>query len=233
MERRIVCLDLLDTAIPNGIFGFSGWKKDCLINISRELKVRAKFAPTMDLYRAHECLKRDIRKMKKIPPAWRWMAKFARRILEDCQDWLDPKMAEKYIRNEQKLGSKKKWNGSTFLVELSPVPAPSIRRARWTQIYGKRLKENREDLIKKRIKELRGIIAVYKPKYLFAYGETYWKHYCKIARLKESEFENVNGTKGRAKVGCISKTTVVLLPFLNNRRFGIKNAKKIMSRLLQ
>ena len=199
-------------------------------HINRELKVRANFAPIMDLYVAHRRLKRDIKKMKPIPSAWRWMAKFARRI-EGHEDWLDSKLALDYIRNEEKLGSTKK-KGRTFLAELSPVPAPSNSKTRWAKIYGKRLNKKRDELIRKRIKKLGRALAAHKPKYVFAYGESYWKHYCKIAGMKFRVAVNLRGKFSRAKVGYLKKTTVVLLPFLNNRRFSTVLAKKIVNTLL-
>lgn len=107
-------------------------------DISANLKARASFESTMDLHEAHMRLQErgspiDIEKQPPSTQVWQWMAKImlAREGIENWSDLISTNKeiqsrarkdirscAKKYIQYQ--LG---RFNGNTFLTELSPIPA--------------------------------------------------------------------------------------------------------------
>jgi hypothetical protein len=120
---------------------------------SKNLKARAKFGKTMDLHEAHKRLLEggrpiDIENKPPSTQVWRYMAKIML-AYNGNKEWKNRESVEEYVRF--KLG---RYNGQTFLTELSPIPARGTADRQWMT----RFKDKDPDLDRKmeeRKKDLR------------------------------------------------------------------------------
>jgi hypothetical protein len=96
------------------------------------LKARAHFDLTMDLYEAHLLLRKDNEPIDfavRIPrtPVWRYEAQMMLHI-DGERNWFDRAIYRAYI--QRKLGRQSS-DGNTFMTELAPIPSKSASDRRW------------------------------------------------------------------------------------------------------
>jgi hypothetical protein len=127
------------------------------IEARTNLKARASFEKIMDLHKAHLLLQRggqtiDIELNPPPTRTWRWMAKIMR-ANEGNADWNDLKLAEEFVRT--RLGrTSRNMNRSTFLTELSPIPARGTNDKNWMLEF-KHSVPDLDALLRKRKERLR------------------------------------------------------------------------------
>jgi hypothetical protein len=151
----------VDTVILTLLFGFIGLEEGLgdmnSIDALKNLKARAKFDDTTDLYKAHLLLQENgqpinIEKKPKFTPVWEYMGKvmLARR---GEKDWHHLEAARQYIR--QKLGRD---GGETFLTELSPIPSGNTGDKSWMKRFSM-LDPALDAKIKERRKALKALLG--------------------------------------------------------------------------
>ena len=195
-------------------------KKD----IQRNIEQRSRFKPVMDLADAMKLLDEnyDVNTLKKSrTPTWTWMAKI--------MGWLgyadSSSTPIEYIRT--RLGRKEQ---RTFLTDLFPLPAPSIKDEDWPVEY--RLlyptrKTYENAVLVKRQETLRQLIKNHNPRYIFAYGRACQQHYKSLVPASTWDEIRVEGNplKKRSifEVSMWDKTTMVITPFFGSRS-GLRTA---------
>lgn len=156
-------------------------------------------------------------------PTWRLMAKIARLLLDPlaADDWDDGKLARDYVCT--RLGAA---DGSTFLAEILPLPAPRIdtwpyARSHWETRadYLRAVLENRQRL-------LRGFALQHRPKVIFCYGSSLWEHYqgaFPAEAFREHRLLRRDPRKQAVavRVGAWEQAVVVLTPFFAPYRFPV------------
>jgi hypothetical protein len=133
------------------------------------LKARAGFEKTMDLYEAHRLLKKggefiDFKKKLPSTPVWQLMAKIMR-AHDGHKDWKDIKPAKEYIQS--RLG---RCDGDTFLTELSPVPAGKATDKTWKALLSER-DPDLDSKIKQRKEKLKKTLKENCPSLVICYGQ--------------------------------------------------------------
>ena len=182
------------------------------------LKARAGFENTMDLRKAHLLLQRDRQTIDielNPPPtrAWRWMARIMR-AHEGNADWNDPKLAEEFVR--QRLGRMNgTLNKSTFLTELSPIPARGASDKKWMLEFRHRVPDLDATLRirKERLRELAESASL-----IFCYGN---------GSNRAPQFADLLGTEWQSLTSDISisrDSRRLLLPF-----FGFRKEKQLQA----
>lgn len=197
-------------------------------DISENLKARASFKGTMDLREAHMRLRErgrpiDIENQPPSTQVWQWMAKImlARQGYEECSDLISAKedtrsRARKHIQScarkyiQYQLGRS---NDSTFLTELSPIPAAKTT----DQSFMSWFKENDTELevkITRRRDELNRMLKE-NPQSLvicYGYGNGGGRAH-EFAKFLEVEWQSVPG----CPEVCRSRDSKrLLLPFFGN-----------------
>jgi hypothetical protein len=142
------------------------------LDASRNLKARANFEKTMDLHEAHKMLHKkgcpiDIENKPPSTQVWRFMAKIMLAYNGD-DEWRNPKSGRVREYIQFQLG---RYNGETFLTELSPIPAHGAADRQWMALF----REQDPDLNSKmaqRTKDLQGALKKHCPSLVVCYGLT-------------------------------------------------------------
>jgi len=176
----------------------------------QNLRARAGFDKTMDLYEAHLLLKRkgdaiDFKKKLPSTPVWQLMAKIMR-ARDGHKDWKDITPANEYIRS--RLG---RFDGDTFLTELSPVPAGKTTDKTWKRLLSER-DPDLDSKCEQRKTELKKTLKDNYPSLTICYGRTRAHDF---ARLLEIEWQAVNPKVCRSESG-----KHLLLPFFRYEQMG-------------
>ncbi len=176
----------------------------------QNLKARAGFEKTMDLYEAHLLLKRggemiDLKKMLPSTPVWQLMAKIMR-AHDGHKDWTDIAPAKAYIQS--RLGRS---DGDTFLTELSPVPAGKATDKTWKTFLNER-DTNLDGKIRQRNEELKKLLKENCPSLVICYGQTRADEF---AELLEIEWRSES-----PKVYKSQTAKHLLLPFFRYDQLG-------------
>jgi len=208
---------------PDGPVWFLGIEERCKKeDIERNIEARAQFTAVMDLA---EALMRiynfDLHTMTKSPTlTWTWMAKIM--IWLGYADGYS--ISVEYVKT--KLGRK---DGKTFLTDLFPLPAPSIKEEDWPDFYRTVFPDRRTykmSVLEHQQAKLRQLINEHDPHYIFAYGRLCEQHYkallpvLKWQRMKDSSYRTRSSV---IEVGTWGKTTMIITPFFA-RRNGLRTA---------
>jgi hypothetical protein len=135
------------------------------------LKARTSFDPVMDLRQAHLRLREkgrviDVEQKKSFTQVWEWMGKFMR-AHHGNQDWKEIGPAREYVRRS--LG---RFDGETFLTELSPVPEKRVKKSK-TKTFMELFKEcdpTLDSKIKRRMRALQQALLESDPPLVVCYG---------------------------------------------------------------
>lgn len=176
------------------------------------LKARAKFKSTMDLYKAHLSLQANGRRVdiEKEPPStqvWQFMAKIMLAASGE-RDWRERESVKAYIRYY--LGRS---SGETFLTELSPLPARNDADQSWMAMF-KAIDPALDQKLRRRKEELKRALKVSAPHLVVCYG---FKRKREFAELLDVEWQEIYPSI------CASQdSNHVLLPFFGNGQMSHK-----------
>ncbi|GEM_PF-4822652 len=142
-------------------------------------------------------------------PTWRTMAKLTRLLVDHADDWADGGKAKDYVARY--LGSE---TGSTFLLELLPLPAASLSDFPFTYLWRTK-REYMDECLPYRTRLLRDFAAQHRPATIFCYGKGFWQHYRDTFPTMDVRTYTFPGRKTRVtvEVGRWEGSTVVLTPF--------------------
>lgn len=192
--------------------------------LDREVEKRMNFRPIMGLDEAHELLDRRLGSIEtRLSSTWIWMARFARAIIDQSDDWIDLEKAKRYVIEE--LGQLEK---KTFVTDLLPLPAHNNSIFPYKTLFIRR-KDYEEKVIPERIKMLQDMIAEYKPRYVFAYGKKYREHYRFLANASEWKIVKDAGSKDPIEFSGGRDTTFLLLPFFGRQWMNDAIALKVIN----
>jgi len=137
---------------------------------------------------------------------WTWwnMCRIVGRLRGNAQ-WSDKEVVREYQFHH--LGRR---GDESFLTEILPLPKPNT--GAWPYEYLYPTRQAYEDAVRPdRIEGLRELFADHKPKYVFCYGKTNWKHYKSVFR--DAEFAPI--LDGAAEIATLGNSTVVLTNFFS------------------
>jgi hypothetical protein len=189
---------------------------------STNLKARANFDKTMDLYEAHTRLREKGRPIdiESEPPStqvWQYMAKIMLAYNGD-KEWGNPKSgrAREYVRFQ--LG---RYNGQTFLTELSPIPAHGASDRQWMELFRER-DPDVDSKIGRRREHLQAELKKYCPSLIVCYG---LKRADVFAELLDVEWRQIS-----AKIYASHDAKRLLLPFFGNGHMCHKLIQDLLDR---
>jgi hypothetical protein len=147
-------------------------------------------------------------------PTWKIMARLARLLVENADDWNDRQKVDGYIRT--RLGAA---DGDTFLIDLLPHPAPNM--GVWPTEYATRYADRaayEHALLSLRQGRLRGLVQKHRPRCLICYGYNYWERYQGIFEAIEWTVPELEQSLDKRRVKLFmgrtaQGTTVLLTPF--------------------
>jgi len=142
-----------------------GWGKSSESEARENLKPRGDFQPVMDLYEAHQGLKEqgvtiNIKAKASFTPVWVYMAKIMI-AKEGHKNWSDNAKNREEILDKAKefiryrLG---RWDGNTFLTELSPIPRKRTSDSNWMQAF-RRIAPSLDEQIQNRKATLKRLLG--------------------------------------------------------------------------
>jgi hypothetical protein len=188
----------------------------------KNLKARGRFENPMDLLKAHLKLQEggkpiDIETKPPSTQVWQWMAKIMR-AYNGQKDWRNLTSAKEYIRF--RLG---RYDGETFLTELSPIPAGNASDKEWMKLFRK-LDPELDGKIKQRKYELQRLLEENSPTLVICYGS---KRADEFARLLDVKWESVC-----PGICASSDARHLLLPFLGNGQMSHAVVEQLLLREL-
>lgn len=123
--------------------------------------------------------------------------------------------------------------GETLLLELLPLPAPSIMAGPflYSELFPGGRKEYETSILPRRIKTLRYLVETYRPRFVICYGRTNWQRYRELFDLHD-EPEQLIAPRSRAVVGRYGETVVALTPFFDDPYFPHTAIKAVGERII-
>lgn len=185
---------------------------------AKNLKARATFEQTMDLYEAHLKLLEGGHpiNVELNPPStqvWRFMGKIML-ARSGQEDWNDSESAKRYVRF--RLGRR---DGDTFLTELSPFPASNAADKRWRTLFNGDSELDRK--LKQRRNELQRVLKEYAPSLVVCYGLP-----------KKDEYAELLGVSWYLicpKIYASPDRKCLLLPFFGVGQMSREEIKKLLN----
>lgn len=107
-------------------------------------------------------------------------------------------------------------HGSSFLLELLPIPKPNISAWDYPLTFPgyPEVATYRRELIPRRIELISQLVVEYQPKVIVAYGKEYWPYYRQI--LSRARFSERNGFL----IGIQGDTLMILTHFLSRKEMN-------------